>query len=183
MEVFYTHHGIRNLDPKLKQYLKPRAVLDLGAFHGESALVLADYAPSVYSFELSVINFQVMQQVLAANPTYAQKVHPMRIAVADKVGQAAISSNGGLAANLGFADPSAPPTNVTTIDAFVAERNLIVGFIKVDVEGAALRVVRGAIETLKSQRPIFSIACYHSFDEFFGVPTLLMKLLPNYDFE
>jgi hypothetical protein len=78
---------------------------------------------------------------------------------------------------------SAPPAPATTIDRFVAARNLSLGFIRADVEGAALQAVRGAIKTLRSQRPIVAIAGYHGVEKFFGAPTFPMQQLPNHYFE
>lgn len=43
--------------------------------------------------------------------------------------------------------------NVTTVDRFVSERGIAPSFIKCDVEGAEMLVIRGAIDTLRTHKP------------------------------
>jgi hypothetical protein len=45
-EVFYFHHGLRYLDNRVKAKLKDKDFLDIGAFNGDSALVLSEYGRS-----------------------------------------------------------------------------------------------------------------------------------------
>ena len=52
--------------------------------------------------------------------------------------------------------------NLMSIDDFVAEKNLSrVDFIKVDVEGSDVNVLKGAEQTLRSFFPKVSVATYH----------------------
>ena len=71
----------------------------------------------------------------------------------------------------------------TTIDAEAKKRNFNVGFIKADVEGDGFRVVKGAIETIKSHRPVLSLCVYHNSEELFEIKPFLEKHLNNYIFE
>jgi hypothetical protein len=70
-----------------------------------------------------------------------------------------------------------------TVDTFVRRHNLTVGFMKADVEGFGLQVVRGAAETLVRDRPVLALSCYHDFSEMYNASIFLMNLLPNYHFE
>lgn len=72
---------------------------------------------------------------------------------------------------------------MTTIDEEVKKYKLSVGFIKMDVEGYGLHVIKGAIETIKSQRPVLSLGIYHNRDELFKIKPLLEKHLKNYVYE
>jgi hypothetical protein len=51
--------------------------------------------------------------------------------------------------------------NLTTVDDEVERLGLHVGFIKADIEGHELRMLRGARKTIREQRPILSLAIYH----------------------
>ena len=63
-----------------------------------------------------------------------------------------------------------------TVDKYVQENNLNVGLIKVDVEGTEQRLLKGAIETIKSQKPILVFSIYHNPNDFFEIKPLIEKL-------
>ena len=54
---------------------------------------------------------------------------------------------------------------VTSIDEFVRQNNIHkLDFIKMDIEGAEIEALIGAVETIKFLRPNFAIASYHLID-------------------
>ncbi len=70
-----------------------------------------------------------------------------------------------------------------SIDDFVAEQALQrVDFIKMDIEGAELKALQGAEQTLKAFRPKLAIALYHRADDFVDIPSYLESLNLNYEF-
>jgi hypothetical protein len=91
---------------------------------------------------------------------------------------------GGAGANLNMRDSqNGNKIQVTSIDNFVQNNNLTVGFIKADVEGYGLKLAQGGIKILKRDRPIFSISTYHNFGELFEFSAFLLSQLPDYEFE
>jgi hypothetical protein len=70
-----------------------------------------------------------------------------------------------------------------SIDDFV-KRNRIpkVDFIKMDIEGAELSALRGAVETLKTSKPKLAIAVYHDVNDLVQIPTFLSELNLGYRF-
>ena len=70
-----------------------------------------------------------------------------------------------------------------TIDSFIKENKLEkFDFLKLDVEGAELNVLFGAIKSIKRYRPKLAISIYHSLEDFFDIPFYLMAELEHYDF-
>lgn len=67
-----------------------------------------------------------------------------------------------------------------TIDEYFKEISL--GFIKMDIEGAERRALQGGMRTIKRDRPILAISIYHSLDDIVEIPKMLMKELDNYKF-
>jgi FkbM family methyltransferase len=73
---------------------------------------------------------------------------------------------------------------LTTIDKLVAELKLAkVDFIKMDIEGAEVKAVQGASETLKKFRPRMALSVYHAPDHPVAVPAAAKAAVPGYRVE
>ena len=72
--------------------------------------------------------------------------------------------------------------DVITMDKFCEERNIFPDFIKMDIEGAELSVLKGGISTIKKCRPQLAISIYHSSEDFVNIPLYLKENLENYKF-
>lgn len=71
-----------------------------------------------------------------------------------------------------------------TIDSFVDERGIdSVGFIKLDIEGAEMEALNGAIRTIKRDKPYLAICIYHKKEHVIEIPEILKKLNPDYTFK
>lgn len=55
-------------------------------------------------------------------------------------------------------------------------------FIKMDVEGAELKALEGAAETIKKHRPLLAISVYHKPDDLITIPQYINALYPDYVF-
>lgn len=73
--------------------------------------------------------------------------------------------------------------SATTIDYEKEENNIEkIDFIKLDVEGAEMEVLKGAKNTIEKDRPQMAISIYHSFDDFVSIPLYLHEELSDYSF-
>ena len=72
---------------------------------------------------------------------------------------------------------------ITTIDDYVEKNNIEVGLIKSDIEGAELSLLRGAINTIKQQKPVLVISIYHNTNDFFEIKKLIESLNLGYKFK
>ena len=69
-----------------------------------------------------------------------------------------------------------------TIDDFVRNNSIAkIDFIKMDIEGAELSALNGAIETIKKFKPMLAIAIYHSLNDFVDIPLWIKNLNLDYD--
>ena len=83
-----------------------------------------------------------------------------------------------------FRRPSAQRLPLTTIDKLVAELALPgIDVIKMDIEGAERRAIRGAEATIRSVRPRLMIAADHLPDDPVVLPELIRRLWPGYSME
>lgn len=55
-------------------------------------------------------------------------------------------------------------------------------FIKMDIEGAEVNALFGAVETIKKYKPKLAICIYHRFSDFLIIPNILLSLVPEYRF-
>lgn len=55
-------------------------------------------------------------------------------------------------------------------------------FIKMDVEGSEMNALKGALQTIKKNRPKLAICIYHSDDDMVNIPEYLYSNLDNYSF-
>ena len=70
-----------------------------------------------------------------------------------------------------------------TLDSFVSERKLKVGFIKVDIEGAELDFLLGAKQTICTQKPAILLSIYHKSEDFWGLKPLIESWNLGYSFK
>jgi FkbM family methyltransferase len=55
-------------------------------------------------------------------------------------------------------------------------------YLKMDVEGAELDILKGGMEAIKACRPMISVTIYHEAEHFWDYPLYLMEELENYRF-
>jgi FkbM family methyltransferase len=182
-EVFCAAHGLATLDPRIVAYVRNRTAIDIGAFNGDSALVLMDYVREVYSFEPGPSNFRTLNNVLAVNPGRFGTTKPFNIALSNVTGNVSFADAPSSQARIGIGWRGEIQVPATTLDAFLEERNVTVGFIKCDTEGHGLKVLQGAQQTIKRDRPVMAFAVYHNFEEFFGIPRMMREFVPDYAFK
>jgi FkbM family methyltransferase len=179
-EAFEDDHGLRSAPQSHRDYIKNRAILDIGAFVGDSAIALAKHARRVYSFELSPSAFRTMLRVLNQTSEYTPNVVPILGGVGEKENTVYVGPFGIFAV---VTEPGrGTPVNITTIDDFVRRTGETIGFVKIDTEGGGLGMLRAAEKTLRTQKPIIALGCYHEYNELFGVPRFFKTEFPDYRF-
>lgn len=133
------------------------AALDVGANVGAYSMLLGRWAGStgsVFAFEPAPQAFQGLLGHVRLNglanivkpigKAVGDSVSTARFLVADSAGEGRLASGGDTAAGI--------DVPVTTIDEFCARERIRPSFIKIDVEGGELAVLRGARETIRAGR-------------------------------
>ena len=69
------------------------------------------------------------------------------------------------------------------MDDFVEKNSLDVGLIKVDVEGFERALLKGAVRTIKIQKPTLLLSIYHSGGDFFDIKKMIEDLDLGYRFK
>ena len=51
-----------------------------------------------------------------------------------------------------------------------------------DIEGAEYYALKGGLKVIKRDRPCLAISIYHSLEDYYRIPEMLMEELKNYAF-
>lgn len=136
-------------------------VFDIGAHIGLFTVLtsrLVESAGRIFAFEPTPFTRGVLEDVVRLNNCESNvEIRPE--AVSSEKGTATFFDTGNLVSNanslvrtersqVGIEVP------VTTVDDFVAEQQIRVDCLKIDVEGAELNLLRGAANLFRDQRPI-----------------------------
>ena len=176
------HHGLKGIPPELKAYLRGKTFLDAGAFIGDSALVLLEYEPDrIYAFEPSRANQRLFRKLMEDNQVPAGRVILVDKGLAARPGMTTFSEN---TAGTALDGAGSCRVELVSLDEFVQNNRIsAVGFIKADVEGMGLELLKGAVETIRRDKPILSLSIYHNREEFLGTYELLHSLNLPYRYE
>lgn len=79
--------------------------------------------------------------------------------------------------------PDSSPVEALSVDCFRAKGYGPVDFLKLDVEGAEMKVLQGARKTLLEDRPQLAISIYHSKFDFVEIPLFLNDCLDGYAYQ
>jgi len=72
---------------------------------------------------------------------------------------------------------------VTAIDSFVRNNNIKnVNFIKMDIEGAELRAIKGAKNIINEFKPALAICIYHKTEDLWTIPLAIKDIRDDYQF-
>ena len=182
MEVFVYHHGLNFAPEKIKKYVKGKDFVDAGAYVGDSALVFMDYSPhKIYSFEISETSIQNYQKTMELNSIEKDKWQLVKAALSDKKGTVTVADDGGMSVKV--YNSKGDTVEATDLDAYLADKNVNIGFIKADLEGGMYKALIGMEKTIKKYRPVLSFAIYHSPEEFFYTKPLLDKITKDLNYK
>jgi FkbM family methyltransferase len=162
-------------------------VLDIGGCWGDTALYFASRVGSrgkVYSFEFDPESLEILRTNLSLNPELAGRVEIVEHALWDRSGQTLHFQQGGRCTTVQEDDSSAEGLRVPTItvDDFVQEAGIDrVDFVKMDVEGAEMNVLRGARQSLRRLAPKLAIAAYHKDADLIEIPREICSLDAGYE--
>jgi FkbM family methyltransferase len=164
---------------------KGMTVMDVGANLGlYSLLISRAVGPSgkVYAFEPVPEIFARLKEHIALNN--ATNVIPVPIALSDEKGKAKMSVRGGESSLFRRVSDEFVEVQVERLDDFV-EREKIerVDAIKIDAEGAELKVIRGADKTIRRNKPILMVEIHPATLQAAGTtPEELFETIVSYGY-
>ncbi|MBR2519313.1 MAG: FkbM family methyltransferase [Selenomonadaceae bacterium] len=151
--------------------------IDGGLCDGGTAARFSQMGYKVYGFEMDKTNYLTAVKVGEVNNFVVENLglgaydHKMTYSHMLNPGASRLDPNG------------SEITQIITIDGYVREKNLPrVDFIKLDVEGAELDVLKGAATTIARFKPILALSAYHKWDDFWTLMNFVKSIRPDYEF-
>lgn len=176
-----------NLNKEERKFIKNKDIIDAGAFTGDTSIPLSKITEkNVYAFEPFKKSFDILDKNIKSNNI--NNIIPINKSLGNIVGDRILYLSGdnvqGLTADSNIREYNQEiKVQETTIDNFVHENDLHVGYITVDIEGSEIDLLNGAIETIKSQKPILRISIYHKGADFFEIIPWIANLNLGYEFK
>ncbi|MCA1632232.1 MAG: FkbM family methyltransferase [Acidobacteria bacterium] len=161
-------------------------VIDGGGCWGDTALYFAHAVGArgkVYTFEFTPENMEVMERNLSLNPGLGERVEIVPRALWDTSDEVLNYSSNGPGSSLLYNQQESCRVSTLSIDELVRRQHLPkVDFIKMDIEGAELKALHGARETIRTFKPKLAISLYHRETDLVDIPNYLDGLGVGYDF-
>ena len=150
-------------------------VIDGGVFDGSTSALFADLGCKVYGFELDRNNFEVAK-ILAKKKNFTVE----NLGLGSYNHEIKYTSNGsGSRFDLNGKDTA----QIVTLDDYVRDKKIPrVDFIKMDVEGAELEVLKGAALTILRFKPILALSAYHKWEDFWELMNFIKSIRADYEF-
>ena len=182
--VFYSKYAIDELTTL--DSVRNKDIIDAGGYVGDTALLFSSYTDkNIHVFEASPSNMDIIRETIRLN--HLENIVPVSKALGEKSGTATFSlgernSCNSLVERPGYNYPDHIEVPVVTLDDYVRENDLEVGLIKVDIEGGEQLLLKGAVETIRTQHPVLLISIYHSANDFFEIKPMIEKMCDKYTF-
>ena len=153
-------------------------VIDCGTCDGGTAERFVNLGCKVYGFEMDAKNFEIAKKVadergfVVENLGLGSYRHEMKFSRDERnIGGSKLDANG------------TETAQIVKLDTYVGKKGLPrVDFIKMDVEGAELDILKGAEVTIARWKPVLALSAYHKWDDFWVLMNFVKSIRPDYEF-
>ena len=183
VSVFWHKHNLDVLDSQTLEAMKHKDFIDVGGFIGDSAVLFErEFCDkNIYTFEPTKENFRLLKRTLELNDS--KRIIPINKGLGSEIGAAQICINESGSSIVAHHSDEMEVAHIITLDSFVRENNIKVGFIKVDIEGFEIEFLKGAKETITAQKPAMLISIYHFGSDYFKIKPLIESWNLGYKFK
>ena len=163
-------------------------VIDGGGCFGDTALYFSNLvrkSGEVHSFEFIPDNIAIWKRNIELNPRLAESIFLVSHPIWSSSNVELFYKINGPGSTVSFENFSGNDgiSNTITIDDYSEKLDLrSVDFIKLDIEGAELNALKGAVTTISKFKPKLAIALYHNTKDFESIPRFLNDLGLGYKF-
>jgi len=160
-------------------------IVDCGAYVGDTLETFAKLVDgkfqSYYAFEMDKDNFCALKSAIAANGLL--KDSNIYCYNAGVWNEDTILSYGKMSSDDSFSifnGSKIEQTYAVKLDTIL--KDIEVTLIKMDIEGAEMNALRGAIETISRCTPKLALCVYHRVEDLWEIPIYIKSIVPLYKF-
>ena len=162
--------------------------IDIGAYIGDTYEMMTSMYKDVmvryYAYEPSTDNYKLLSDRLigSSEKNIVCKVQCRNCALGRINGMINMGKSGG---EFGVVEePSSVDCEMVKVVRLDDEDISVSGklVIKMDVEGAEMDVLKGAVQTINKYRPIMAICVYHKYQDIYELPKFIIDMGLNYRF-
>ena len=148
--------------------------LDLGAYTGDT---VTDFIKRVGEYDsiTAIEPDRKSYKKLCLNTEGLKNITTINAAVSDNDKKALFGMRGGR--NSGVSDGK---TEIEFLTVDSISQNNDITYIKMDVEGEELRVIKGATDTIKNNKPKMLVSCYHRTEDLITLPKAIYNIRCDY---
>ena len=159
---------------------KNEVIVDLGAYIGDT---IKDYIneygignyKQIFCYEISPDVFRTLKLSLSK---YTH-IKCIQKAVSDKKGIVYISRNENSSSANSIVNKGEEEVEAVSIDDDIKEK---ITLLKMDIEGAEKKAIKGASKHIKNDKPKLLISVYHNYEDLYEIPKMINKLNKNYKY-
>ncbi|MCI8692151.1 MAG: FkbM family methyltransferase [Lachnospiraceae bacterium] len=156
---------------------KEKSFVDIGCYDGKDSLDYMRWMDNdkakIYAFEPDMTNYKVCREKLNAYPN----IELFNVALSDMEQDVSVMGSGEMS-YLGEGGNEKIRTQI--LDNVLQNRP--VGYIKIDVEGHEVKVLKGAEKIIRNQHPVMAVSMYHKKSDIWRIPELLLEYNSEYAF-
>jgi FkbM family methyltransferase len=180
ISIFAYELGLPLLEKKYLEYIKNTNLIDVGAYIGDSSIVLSRYTnKKVIAIEPNLKNFNLLKKTIKLNGV-DKKIDPYQIALNNKT-EIIYLNDAGPGTRV---EPKGIKVDSVTLDDLIVNKYTEIGLIKMDVEGFEMNILLGSKNIIKNNKPLLLISIYHTGDQFINIPQYFKKNFSNiYEFK
>ena len=175
-QTIYFHESFLRENPE-------EFLIDGGAFTGDTLKsFLEGFGRNGFyqalCFEPDPRNFETLREAAVSLASEKGLIQVYPYALGDVVAKIRVETSGGPSSRVGFGETT---ISCRMIDEFATE-DLSPSFIKLDIEGYELPALRGALETIRKNKPVLAVSAYHKQDDLWELPLNIHTMQPEYEF-
>ncbi len=155
--------------------------VDVGAFDGQTSLMFTQWAENfkkIFALEPEPQNREKCQKTLKV---LSGKYEILPFGAWDKQERLSFTTGLNGASHISGNRPEKAEKQITIqvdkLDNLIHEK---VSFIKMDIEGAEMKALKGAENIIKEYKPKLAISVYHKKEDIWEIPSLLLHYVPEY---
>lgn len=154
--------------------------VDCGAYDGDTVEGFINFASGnykkIFAIEPDPSNFEKLKEFVNRN-SY-KNIECFNCGVWNEKGTLYFNEASGTTSRI--SENGSMALKLDTIDDIVGDEKI--SLIKMDIEGAELNALKGAVKTLKYSRPVLAISVYHRQEDLITIPQFIKSIYKNCKF-